>query len=244
MKPEDQLLLSDYLAGDLPEAQRGQLEMRLPAEPELAEALRRQRVYVMGMKTIARAEAKKTLRAQLAAPPPPARIRWIGLGSLLAVATFALLLLLWQPWQPKPDARQMALAMLEPYAAELPRSAGAESRSPRDSAFLPYLQGDYTEALPHFQRLMAQEPGTRIYALYAGDCLSLMGRYAEAAALFGPLASDSPFRDAASWRLALNSLLAGDRARAARLLETIAGNPQHYRHEAAKRLLARLRQEG
>jgi hypothetical protein len=235
MEPRDLQLLSDYLAGSLDAAEARAVAQRLREDPAFAAALAAHQEYLAVLQAASRAGIKEELRAVLReADARQARIRVLRpAAAILALAAALLTLLLIR--QPRPDARQLALAALEPYPLSQARGA-ADARLP-DSVSAAYQAGRYAAVLPALQALMAQHPEDPVLRLYAADALSQTGNYADALRLLEAVRSDPLLADAVRWRIALNEVLAGGAPRA--LLDSLASSP-HYKAQEAARLLEAL----
>jgi tetratricopeptide (TPR) repeat protein len=240
MEQHDLLLISDYLAGDLPEQDREAFAQRLTKDESFAALFRSRQAEINALRAIGRAEAKAALKAQFAGFQAHKDVspRRIWPLAVLAIAAAIALLVLFRlsPWQAAPAPRELALAYLEPYPLTVERGLADTGQSDWDAASAAYQAGDFAAALPLFRSLHATLPDDPQITLSLAECLSQTGSYAEAAALLRPLAEASPFQDAAQWRLALNYLLAGQDALALPLLESIGKGP-HYRQAQATTLL-------
>lgn len=241
MEKNDLHLLSDYLADDLQESDREAVDQRLAHDAAFAALYRNRKAELNALKAIARAETKAALKAQFAqqqahqqAAAP--RKLWT-LGAVSVAAAIALLVLFrLAPWEAAPSPRELALSYLEPFPLTVDRGLTDTERPTWDAASQAYQAGEFETALPLLRRLHTTHPDDLLIALALAECLSQTGSFTEAATLLLPLATDSPFQDAAQWRLALNYLLAGNEASARPLLEAIANGP-HYRQAAADTLL-------
>ncbi|MEZ4828725.1 MAG: tetratricopeptide repeat protein [Bacteroidia bacterium] len=236
----DLVLISDYLAGDLTDADKSIVETRIQTDADFAALFREQQVRVNIFRASVRAEEKARMKEVFRTDT---RVRMFSHPMWIAsavAAAIALLILVWvSPWKKEVTAEQLAMNYLDSYPLSVPRGAGADSVL-KDSAYRYYQAGEYALATPLFQEMYADsaEPQT---GLLLGECLSQTGRYKEATEIFTILAKDSPFRDAAQWRLALNQLLGGETAAARQTLTEISGS-SHYRSAQADSLLNLLRE--
>ncbi|MDX2286470.1 MAG: tetratricopeptide repeat protein [Bacteroidia bacterium] len=228
MEPRDLELLSEYLAGGLDAAEVRAVEERLRGDAAFAAALAAQQERIAILQAAARAGTKSELRAVLReADARQARVRvlWAGAAALAAVLLVLLLIR-----QPKPDVRQLALAAVEPYPIGQIRGV-ADARLP-DSVAAAYQAGRCAEAQPALQALIARHPEDPLLRMYAADCFTQTGQYAEALRLLRSLQQDPLLADAAGWRIALNEILAGGSPRA--LLDSLARSPHYKAREAAR----------
>ena len=242
MEQNDLLLISDYLAGDLPDSERAAVTQRMIDDPKFAALVQMRQAEADAFRAIARAEAKTALRAQFdrnrqRQNPAPRRLWTVGLMAMAAAAAVALLVLVWlAPWQAAPAPRALALASLEPFPMTVERGAAKSDQPQWEASIAAYQAGDYAAARDLLRSLHEAAPDDPRITLYLAECLSQTGNYADATTLLQPLAAQSPFQDAAQWRLALNYLLAGQDALAIPLLENIRKGP-HYRQAQAGGLL-------
>lgn len=240
MEQNDLTLISDYLADQLNVDERVAVHKRLDQDPTFAELFREQEQHVRILHASGRADVKAEVRTQFdqfqsnQAPQPIISFRW---GYLAAAAVVAILLAIWLiPGEKMPESQQLAMAYLEPFPLNMERGEGQAIVTLQDSAFALYQTARYAEALPLFQRLHQASPNAPHIGMYLGECLSQTGAYSEATVLFEFLSKNSPFQDAARWRLALNHYLAGDQKNAVSVLEEIQGTT-HYRAAQADSLL-------
>lgn len=238
----DILLISDYLAGNLSEDARKQLEERLNQDETFAQLHAEQVRLLMVLRAGTRAKTKADLhQAFNTYRRTRQRSRRLWMTSAIA-ASLALLLLFWiRPWQKNPTVEQLAMGYLDPFPVEMDRGISNDSslQVVQDSALLLYRKGEYAAAIPLFRGLLLQAPEDHALTMYLAESLSHTGQYAEAASLFEALRPSPLYGDAAEWRLALNRLLAGEREMAIVTLKKI-GSSSHYKSKEAQELLESL----
>lgn len=239
---DDILLISDYLAGHLSEEARKQAEERLSQDKTFAELHADQVRQLIVLQAGARAEAKAELhQAFNTYRQSRQRNRRIWMSTSIAASVAFLLLFLIQPWQSAPTAEQLAMSYLDPFPAQMERGFPDDSSLQvlQDSALLLYRAGKYDAAIPMFKELLLQTPADQGLQLYLAESLSHTGQYADAAVLLEELSSSQLYGDAATWRRALNLVLAGEHTKASRVLQGLESS-SHYKSPEAKILLERL----
>lgn len=214
MKEEDDVLLSRYLAGDLPEAELRQTEQRLGADSEFAEALRLRRQEEVFLRTEADLPGLQARMSELAAAhfpttesaeptagqttvaaPAGARVRrlsWLRYAAGGAVAAMLVLLVyLFDPFGPAdpygPYAQYEPLALTE-KSDELPAAASAAEAA--------FNRADYAAAYPLLTDYLAEAPDDNQARLALGIAALETDRDVEALALFTALAEGTTsYRD-------------------------------------------------
>ncbi|MDX2245870.1 MAG: tetratricopeptide repeat protein [Bacteroidia bacterium] len=239
MENNDLIVISDYLAGDLLDAEKVAVEQRMQADADFAQLFRQQQANVHILRAVSRAEEKARLQQQFkSARQRQLFTRRLWTASVVAAGLAALLLIWFNPWKKTHTPEQLAMAYLESYPLPVERGAGQDSVL-EDSAFQYYRQGDYVQAVPLLRKLHESTPEEAQITLLLGESLSQTAQYTEASEMFTLLAKDSPYKDAAQWRLALNQLLSGETAAAQQTLLKISGT-SHYRSAQADSLLELL----
>ena len=238
MNENDLLYLSDALAGELTEAEQQDLSRRLASDPEFAKAYHDRLAEVRVLKAKQRAEAKAALRAELMPAKTGRTVAFRPVwawGGLAAAAALTLLLWVAGPFRTAlPPADTLAMSYLEPYPMSSVRGAEGASHVP-DSVVILYQEGRYRELIPALAALHALYPEEDLITLYLADCLSLSGKYTDAARVLNGVDKGSLMQDAVQWRLALNAVLAGEGEKARDLLAPLREGT-HYRQAQADSL--------
>lgn len=183
-----------------------------------------------------------------AAPPDEAKVitmqpRSKGTMRLLAYAAALLLVLAvgWWAMQTSSgfDAGQLAMESFEPYQNITTGTVrGSDELPPEAAAFADYDAGNYAAAAEKFSAL----PATDVTRFYQAQSLLAQEKFAEAAALFAPLAQNQDFSLApeATYYNGLALLGQGKVTEAREVLTPVAADAGHPMQQAAKALLAKM----
>ena len=240
MNEQDDILIDQYLSGELSAEERQAFERRLGEDAELARALTLRR----GMdQFLARREARPALQRQLqelgveyfgkeeARVAPIGRRRLWSLAAAVAVLVVAVFVWRWvsSPSLYEEYAQHPPLALVE-------KSAAGPDLSATEQAF---NKGDYSTALTGLEQYLDRQPQDTLALLYKGICAMELGQTVEAQAIFSSLQNSPSWQEYGDWYLALSHLKQqrDDEAKAAlqRIPEASPYHPQ------AQELLSRLR---
>jgi tetratricopeptide (TPR) repeat protein len=233
----NQEIISSYFAGDLDFLGKIEVEHRMEADKAFAREFEETRDMILMAKAMERAKLKTELLEEFGSNRPSlATVRPLYAAGAVIAAAASLLLFFFltnpSPQDHLPEIQQQALTLLQPYP--LPAQRGAEPLGElRTKAYTAYRKADYEEAIVSFEAL--REHDTTVEIFYA-DCLSQTGKYTEAISILRRLAQDSPYADAAEWRLALNLILTEKTEEAKSILNRIA-HANHYKAKEARKLL-------
>ncbi|MEM7369881.1 MAG: hypothetical protein AAF587_14850 [Bacteroidota bacterium] len=245
MEANDVILISDYLAGDLQPEERKSVEERMAQDPDFAGLFKEQEAQLVVLQAVKRSETKEQIRQQYEAfrqQEPARQLNNSRLWQYGAIAATMLVLLLafWQLRPTSPSPEQLAMGYLEPFPINMDRgSLPQDALAMQDSAYQLYRTGAFEAARPLLIDLHRLSPEDQAIKMYLAESHSQTGHYLDAVGLFEELSEDSPYPDAAQWRLALNLILAGEKERAVSILEQIQAG-SHYKEKDAKRLLEEL----
>ncbi|MFK7970450.1 MAG: tol-pal system YbgF family protein, partial [Bacteroidia bacterium] len=138
--------------------------------------------------------------------------------------------------------QEFALSQLEAYPLLTSRGENTPLAEQKEKAFSFYQNGQYSEALAVFESMFSSPDAGQTsddIRMYYADCLSLTGKYPEAADQYQRL-RDSDYYDAAEWRLVMVLILNNESAEARYILESITKNSLHYKHAEAVALLKKM----
>jgi hypothetical protein len=234
MTENDYKLLDRYLAGELSSEEQADVNRRLAADADFAEAYEFRRATDRYLRT-RRAEA--ALREQLAelgakhfaggaqdvaTGAPAAKVRRLWPGLLALAAAVALLLLAWPPWG---QADLYTRYADHPPLSFTTRGAASEALQKAETA---WLAQDYEAAYAAFAQLPDSIRQRPQILLARGIVAVETERYGEAQLLFRRLSTgQSALRDYGAWYEALTMLKAGNEATARELLRTLeVSDPQ------------------
>ena len=248
MKPEDYILIEDYLDGRLSAEARAELEARLAADEELARALDlRQDMDRRLRKQEKRAELKATLtelgneffQSETTAAKPaeakriPLRRRWYAYAAaILLLATASVVLYL-----------NLRPGLYEQYAQHAPLSLtvmSADADALGAQAEQTFNAGDYENAYAALQGYVNANPTNNLARLYLGISALETDRPQEAQSIFSRLKTEAggQWADYGEWYLALSYLNQGDKEACRMELEEITEDSEWY--EEARALLKKL----
>ncbi|MEL6638265.1 MAG: tetratricopeptide repeat protein [Bacteroidota bacterium] len=245
MKPSNQALILDYLAGRLSGERRREFEAALAEDAALAEEVNVQRRVLEVIDQAGDLALKERLGELLPKyqPTPVARPRQRRrIGWWAAAAAAILLLLLLGPGRSLFRSSQADDIFAQHYQAyELPFGVrgNAETRSADLQQAASYYQsGDFYEALGYFEAIVAQNPDSK-YRLALAICQMEIQQYHTALQTLYTLIepADLIYAEQARWYAAL-AHLALDQSFAARpLLQSLADAEDAYQGAAARQLL-------
>lgn len=248
MKPEDHILIEEYLDGRLSEEARAELEARLDTDDELAQAFALRRDMDRHLrKQEKRAQLKATLaelgeeffqaEAPAAKPAEAKRIplhrRWYAYAAaILLVATVSVVLYL-----------NLRPGLYEQYAQHAPLALtvmSADTDALGAQAEQAFNDGHYENAYVLLQNYVSTNPENNLARLYLGISALETNRLEEAQSIFNQLKTEAggQWADYGQWYLALAYLKRGDKAACRAELEEITEDSEWY--EEAQRLLDRL----
>jgi anti-sigma factor RsiW len=255
MKEENDILISRYLATDLPPPELATFEARLAAEPALAAELQRRKEELTFLRTEAALPDLETQMAALAAQHfqsgsvdttgPEARPQVQGEGKKEQAGkkdqTAKIRSLNWKRWLPATGiAAAVALVLLiwnpftsaEPYqqfAQYAPLSLTEKSSTntaPVTAAQEAFNTGNYAEAHTQLINYLQQNPDDNEARLAFGIAALETNQDAEARAIFTQLANGTTaFKDDGQFYLALAYFKAGDTRAKAELEKISSDNP-------------------
>lgn len=230
---DDVAAISDYLAGELSPEEVAAFEARMAEDESFRERVEAQRQQLLLLKAAHRADLKAQLRKDLI-PISPAAQKTFPIWRLVAAAAAILLLLLWfQPWKSQDTPEALAMSYLEPYPVVTDRSNEFSEDSLFFTALLLYQNGQYERAAPLLASVGAENP---LAKLYQGECLLQTSQYEAALPIFASLESDPLFGEAAMWRYALATILAGQPEDAQEYLKTLV-RKEGYKSKESQALL-------
>lgn len=257
MKEEDDILVSRYLAGDLPEREQQEVKQRLETDPEFAKALRMRQQEDNFLRTEA---DLPDLRAKMAAlagehfpnaaqqaqqgggarvrslgtkkqgeqTAPPAKTRSVSWWQYAASgAVAAMLILALWLWNPFSGG-----ADYQQFAQYEPLSLTEKSTGPDGvraaSIDQAFNEGEYAIAYELLTDYLATDPDNNQARLALGIAALETGRDAEAKAIFTELANgQTSYRDDGQFYLALTLFKAADPAARQALEKISADNPDY-----------------
>ena len=243
MEQNDITLISDYLAGDLPEQEINDFEQRLNQDSEFQALFLKQKEQIQILRAIGRAKEKEFIRKEFNQyKKQNSRKRQLWLGSAIAAAIALVFMISQIPKQNEIPADQLALNYLEPYDFNFQRGEEIDNPTLSDSAFALYQYGDYQAAIPLLVRLQDSIPVDEKVSFCLAESYSQTGNYKQAITLFVDLSKGSSFQDVAQWKLALNHILSGNKAEGKVILEEIS-QKNHFRQIQADTLLKAISPE-
>lgn len=233
-----------YLAGELPDAARAELEARLQREPALAESLDRHRAAHQLLGYSSTRQLKKKLQqwengAEDSARPgkvsPLYRYRWVlaaGLALLLLAAAWG--------WV---KSQYSDAALLAHYGTAYPALA-LRGESTTDDPFVlgaqAYNQAQYTLAAEALAQVPSRDPRFVEAQFYLGQAYFQQQQYADALAAWQEVsrAEDPRFGQATEWYTLLAEIGAGLDEAAQFRLQRLQEDPDHPYAELARKLAA------
>lgn len=248
MKPEDHILIEDYLDGRLSEEARAELEARIDTDDELAQAfalrrdmdrhLRKQEKRVQLKATLAELgeeffQAETTTAKPAEAKRIPLHRRWYAYAAaILLVATVSVVLYL-----------NLRPGLYEQYAQHAPLALtvmSADADALGAQAEQAFNDGNYENAYVLLQNYVNTNPSNNLARLYLGITALETDRLEEAQSIFNQLKTEAggQWTDYGRWYLALTYLKLGDTADCRAELEGIGGGSEWY--EEAQALLGKL----
>lgn len=250
MNEENDILISRYLATDLPPPELAAFEARLAAEPELAEELRRRKEELTFLRAAATRPDLETQMAALAAQHfsaepdkkeartqvpaadkgqgnstgKTAKVRSLNwkrwLPAAGIAAAVALVLLLWNPFSVAEPYRQFALYV------PLNLTEKSNDKGAAAAAQEAFNAGNYEQAHTELIKYLQQQPDDNEARLAFGIAALETGRDAEARTIFAELANGTTtFRDDGQFYLALAYFKAGDQRAKTELKKISPDNP-------------------
>ncbi len=251
MNEQDQIRIENYLYGRMTAEQERSFEQEVEKDAALAEALELERLEQRALRLLDQDRLREQMagwKAEKKQLPADEGARVVSITRRrflyrVSAAASVLLLLGIPLWWANQNYSDQALLG---GALDLESAAGIRSDAPAGEALQPargaYQDGAVDEAI----RMLRAEAGSP----YADQAQLLLGKlyadqedYAAAERVFSALSeasADVTIREDAQWLLANVYLSRGEEAPARDLLNTIAGNPDHYRRSEAAALLAKL----
>lgn len=235
---EIDILISQYLNGQLDDSARQQFESRLETDADFAAHFQATTNIEWGI----RANAIKSRKEQLSQielhPPGNARLRPLVILSSVA-AVIAMLLLFWW-FNQSPNLEQL-------YAENIPQREASSLRStnPNDSllnmAHLAYNQGQYEEATERYLSLISDSAFAerQSLAVFLGLSYLHQGNANAAIAQFASVDALSE-RENVDWYLVLAHLQRSDAAAARLALQKILADSAHYYYDDAVEMQAKM----
>lgn len=242
------ILFDDYLQGELDTAKREAFEKRIENEPKLAEAFsvyKEVHVHLEHHHSKEREELKASLdfvadehfkkindeTAPVKKEPKVIRFKPWKYSVAASVVLFMGIMLFYQFGQPDyaDYAFNDAISLVE-------RDGEALAFAKAETAF---NSKSYSEAIIHFDAILAIDSTNSEVFYYKGIALVETGNYDQADAIFRELADGKTlYKNKAVWYGALSKLKQGDENECKRLLEKIPVTAEDY--ETAQRLLKKL----
>lgn len=252
-------LIDRYATGRMTPDEQTAFEERMRCDPELARETETVRHIVNAIERRNEEEAfgelarigsvdelKRMLNASehRAAETPP-RLNRLRRLIPFAAAAATILLFVWIGMRPEYASKELYGRWYETpeYAPAVSRGGtetDAELERLLDSAAVYYAAGDWDKAIAAYER--AEKHEYPAYArFYRAAALAALGRNEEAIRAFRRLAEDpgSEYAEYAAWQLALEYLRQNNRARARKMLESLASEQGPYADDA-RRLLGEL----
>lgn len=232
-------LISDYLDGSLPEAEKRQVDNRLNEDDAFRELFVEIKRLVTGIKSQGREKQKQVLVELERTLPPinPGNTRqiWPWVAGV-AATVIVLILVVWQS-----STRTGTNELFEEFYTGYPNVVTPITRgeqldsSVRTKAFVAYEHEDYREAIRSFKQVSDQSDTIRFYLAnsFLGD-----GQIQHSAEIFLTLTHSPTFGDQSQWYLALVYLKLNQVEQCATLLQNLKDHPFYGGN--AKELLNKL----
>lgn len=254
MKEQDDILLSRYLAGDLPERELREVEQRLNADPDFAGALQQRQQEDVFLRTEADVPDLRAKMAELAeehfragtrvqskeqekqgsgqeepetGSRPPAKVRklsWWRYAASGAVAALVILSLWWFDALSSGEPYQQ-YAQYEPLALTEKSDGLPATAAPAETAF---NAGDYEQAFNLLTTYLRERPDDNQARLALGIAALETDRDGVARQIFTALAEGTTsYRDDGQFYLGLALFKAGDSAAREALEKISPENPDY-----------------
>ncbi|RMD72586.1 MAG: hypothetical protein D6818_06185 [Bacteroidetes bacterium] len=188
---------------------------------------------------------------QLRQRPAGARVRRLSPLWRNVAAVFAVLVagwLIYQATQTHPSPNKLFSEYYEPYQIDFPlhyrndNGAGPDLPEPLQQGFEALDRQQYEESIPFLEEWLKRDPDNDVVQFFLAQALMAQGKLDEALPLFEKVhqRSESAYREAATWYLALIHLKNNRTAQAVSLLDSLRQSNGYYSRQA-EALLSRLR---
>ena len=244
MNPDLQLV-AEYLAGELDEATRLQVEQRLREDEAFRRLTRQRQAELVILRAKERADLKNLLRATRDVHPVSPRRNpgfsplWFGLA---AAAVLVVIFLIINPFNPKPDPQALALQYLEPFPVNNIRGESPAADSLMEVVLPAYQAGQYAAVAETFDQVADLPSFPDNQQLMAASAYLNLDRTSDAIVLLEGIPAGSAYHDIASWNLALAYILSQQQEKAIPLIQEMASS-SHYRSAEAAELLGAIQEK-
>ncbi|MBW2936572.1 hypothetical protein KXJ69_00550 [Aureisphaera sp. CAU 1614] len=246
MTEADEILIEQYIQGAVATEEMEAFKQRLTKEVALAEAYENSLAAHAFIKEAGRMELKETLEsfenkknATKVRQLPKRRVSLVAASLLLCLGIYFM-----SDYFGSKSPEQVYESYFEMYAAPSTLRGDAAEETPYwDAAVAAYANGNYQEALSHFERAESTIPIDKV-EFYKSLChLQLEDRYLPTTLLTLKKISNgnSDYREQALWYYALGSLKNGNTQEALPTLERIVKNKGYRYLEASKILEIKLK---
>ncbi len=218
------LLIEQYLAGELETAWREHVEMLINSDDNVRMKLEFQQKVIQDFKFLIEEKTKSEVELLLPKIRKESnsilKLKW--LFPLAAVAAVALLAYFILPGSSDHiNAKQLFATYFEPYDMILTQRDGNILNKTLEEATKAYQNGDYLIAFEKFEDLQKAKQGDPLINLYTGICALSINETEKAMIAFESILDHPELIEHAQWYLALSYLKAGETNKAKSVLEEL-----------------------